>query len=299
MRFHCLRIALFTIGSVAISANALAQPIHRIEEKLTFDRPEAWALKYFNSLTQLSTIAAPDNRTSRSVDVSLELMPIPRLSKRERTVGFDGTKEEDLNKLPAFVRPRITVALPQQFSITAAWVPPIGIKGVRGDIVSAGLTRILQSSDSSIAAATLYGQTGTVRGAFTCPENHMRFDPQNVFGCERPSSDTATLRHIGLELFVGRRLSVLGRPTLHLSGAANYADLQFQVNALTFGFIDRRHLTAHGMTWSIGTGGTWSLARRTDAAVDVFYAPLSIRRPDQPRTHDSLLTARFMLRWQL
>jgi hypothetical protein len=98
---------------------------------------------------------------------------------------------------------------------------------------------------------------------------------------------------------VGRRLSLLGRPTLHLSGAANYADLQFQVNALTFGFIDRRHLTAHGMTWSIGTGGTWSLARRTDAAVDVFYAPLSIRRPDQPRTHDSLLTARFMLRWQL
>lgn len=291
-----LRIAFCMVGAMAISTSALAQPVHRIEEKLTFDRPEAWALKYFDSLTQLSTIAAPVDRASRSVDVSLEMTPIPRLTRQERTVGFDGTKEEDLNKLPLLVRPRVTVALPQHFSITAAWVPPVRIQGLRSNLFSAGLTRILQSSDRSIVAATLSAQTGTVNGAITCPVNHLRFDPENRYGCEQPSSDTSTLRHGGIELFAGRRLAVLGRPMLHLTGAANYADLQFQVNALTSGFIDRRHETTHGMLWSTGAGATWSIGRGTDVAFDAFYAPLSIRRPNEPRTHDSLFTARFMLR---
>lgn len=292
-----IRITFLTVFAAGIAASVLAQPVHKIEEKITFDRPEAWALKYFDSVTMQSTIA-PDDRPPGSIDLGLELTPIPRLSKAERTVGFNGTKEEDLNKIPLLVRPELTVALPQHFSVTASWVPPIRINGVRSDIISAGLTRILSSSETSIAAATLYGQTGKAKGAFTCPADHLRFDPQNRFGCEATSSDTSTLRHVGLELFGGTRLTVLGRPTLHVTGSVNYADLQFQVNALTFGFIDRRHLTTHGVLWNAGTGATWALAPRTDVGFDLFYAPLSVRRPNEQRTHDSLLTARFMLRRQ-
>ncbi len=295
MRLSSLRAISWMLVVITSSVSALGQEVRRVEEKLTFDRPEAWALKYYDSLTLLSMIAAPVERPSRSVDVSLELTPIPRLSRKERTVGFNGTKEEDINKLALLVRPRVTVALPQHFSITAAWVPPVEISGVRANLFSAGVTRILQSSDTSIAAATLSGQTGTVKGSFTCPENYLKFDPTGRFGCEQPSRDTSTLRHVGLELFAGRHL---GRATLGLSAAATYTDLQFQVNALTFGFIDRRHLTAHGTTWTVAAGATLPVASRTDLAIDLSYTPLSIRRPNEPRTHDSLLTERLMLRRQ-
>ncbi len=294
-----LRTSFLLMAAIATASSAFPQEVRRVEEKLTFDRPEAWALKYFDSVTQLSTIAAPEDRRPRSVDVALEVTPIPRLSTTERTVGFDGHKVEDLNKLSVLVRPRVTVALPDRFSITGAWIPPIGIRGIRANLFSAGVTRLFESGDNSVVAATLSGQTGTINGAFTCPADYTKFDPLGHYGCERPSNDTSTLRHAGLELFAGRHLSTLGRPTAHVSAAASYADLQFQVNALTFGFIDRRHETTHGVIWNFGTGATWPVAHGTDLAFDVFYAPLSIRRPNEPRTTDSLVTARVMLRRQL
>ena len=290
------RVALLAILTLAMTPNVIAQPVHRVEEKLSFDRPEAWALKYYDSLTAMPTIIAPDDNRSRPFSVSLELTPIPRLSEEQRTVGFNGTKEEDLNKLGVLARPSVTFALPDRFSMTGAWIPPVRVRGVKTNLFSAGITRVLEDSDSSIAAATVSGQTGTINAAITCPADFAEYSDA---GCQAPSSDTATLRHVGLELFGGRRLSTLGHPTLHASAAANYADLQFQVNAQTFGFIDRRHETTHGIIWNAATGLSWSVGHGTDFGFEVFYAPLSVRRPNESTTHDSLVTARVMLRRQL
>ncbi|MGA7615687.1 MAG: hypothetical protein WBX15_10975 [Thermoanaerobaculia bacterium] len=292
--------SLLLVASILLlPAVALAQPVQYIHEDLEFDRPESWAMKYFASISLLSTLAAPRERPAGAIDASLELSTIPSLSARERTVGFHGTKEEDLNKLPALVRPRVTIALPRDFSVTAAWVPPVGLNGVRANIVSLGVGKAIFRRDVWNAAANLYGQSGTIRGAFTCPEDFVKFDPQGLYGCERPSSDTTKLRYVGLELSGGRRITALGSPTLQISGAVNYLDLDFQVNALTFGFIDRRHMFADGTTWTAGAGATWAVAPRTDLGVNIFYAPLGIRRLDANVENDPLVNARILLRYRL
>ncbi len=75
--------------------------------------------------------------------------------------------------------------------------------------------------------------------------------------------------------------------------------MDFQVNALTRGFIDRRHLFASGTTWTVGTGATWPLGSRMDLGLNVFYAPLSVRRFQSGVENDPLLNARLLIRYRL
>ena len=82
--------------------------------------------------------------------------------------------------------------------------------------------------------------------------------------------------------------------------AANYMDMEFQVDALTFGLIDRSLLLADGWTWSLNSGASWSLGGRTSLAVELFYSPLSVLRPPSTSTeNDPLLNLRTMLRFDL
>ncbi len=205
-------ILVVVVGLLSFASAASAQTVRYIEEDLEFDRPEAWAMKYFASVTLLSTLAAPVDRPAGSVDASVELTSIPWLSQDQRTVGFHGTKQEDLNKLPVLVRPRVSIALPRDFSVTAAWVPPVGLNGVRANLVSLGLGKTLLELDRWSLGAMLYAQTGTVKGSFTCPEDLEKFDPEGNYGCERPSSDTTTLRYGGMELTGSHRIRALGGP---------------------------------------------------------------------------------------
>jgi hypothetical protein len=77
-------------------------------------------------------------------------------------------------------------------------------------------------------------------------------------------------------------------------------DMEFQVDALTFGFIDRSLLLADGWTWSLNGGTSWSLGGRTYFAVEIFYSPLSVIRPPSTSTeNDPLVNLRTMLRIEL
>ena len=64
----------------------------------------------------------------------------------------------------------------------------------------------------------------------------------------------------------------------HVAAGVNYFDVAFQVNALTFDYRDNTHLLAHGATFSPSGGVSYRLSDRFDAAVDLFYSPLSVRR---------------------
>ena len=111
-------------------------PVIDETDELDFDDPQSWAMQYFGSVALFTPLGAPVVREAGSVDLALEVTQVPHLSADERRVGFGGFKEEDLNRLPVFVRPRVAVGLPHRFAIEVGYVPPIEVDGIEPNLLS-------------------------------------------------------------------------------------------------------------------------------------------------------------------
>ncbi len=291
--FRTVLVAIVAAGPLS------AQVIDDVED-LDWARPEAWAMKYFNSVSILTGLGPPAAREPWTFSVGLELDTIPRLSEDQRRIGFGGAKVEDINRLPALFRPRVTVGLPAKVSLDVAWVPPVEVRGVESNLFAVAAERPLYSDGPWTLGIRIYGQLGKVSGDFTCSEKEAAFPPgppDNIYGCEAPSADELTLNHVGAA-FTGGYL--LKKTQLHWGVAANFMDMEFQVNALTYGVLDRSLLLADGWTWSVNGGASWRLGGRTSLAAELFYSPLSvIRPPSTSRDNDPLFNVRTMLRIDL
>ncbi|REJ75150.1 MAG: hypothetical protein DWQ36_06280 [Acidobacteria bacterium] len=293
-------------AALALALGALpasAQPVLEGTEELDFDRPEAWAMKFFSAASLLTSVGAAAEMQPGAVDLGFEVLTIPHLDEEQRTVGFNGIKEEDLNRSPVWARLRATVGLPHEFQLTVGWMPPVDIDGVEADLITVGLARRLLGGERWSLRGSLYAQHGDAQGDFTCPsgeEASAPGSPANPFGCEAPSSDTITLDYVGLEL-AAVRASPGGRvPTLHFGASVNELDLTFQTDARTFGFLDRTRLRADGQIYSFTSGATWELNRRAGFGVELFYSPLGVQRPgDMGAGDDPLLNLRAMLRYRV
>jgi hypothetical protein len=93
---------------------------------------------------------------------------------------------------------------------------------------------------------------------------------------------------------------VLGKVVPHVAVGVNYVDSIFQVNAHTFGFLDRTRIETAGSTLSVSAGGGYRFTDRVMLSADVFYSPLSV----QPTfgaavSNRSLLTARGSVTYRL
>lgn len=264
-----------------LAGPAVAHEGH-VHETLSFDRPEAWALRYFTSATVLAGLDPPRPSSPWAVSFGVELGWLPPVSEARRFVGFDGTKPEDLNKAPLFLRPRVTVTLPRNFSVTVAVDPPVTTFGITPRLVSLAVARPVYASERWSIGLRASGQAGSVKGAYTCPENVLGFapgSPENLYGCQAKSSDTATLRYVGGEVSVAHQGLGSWKISPHAAVGVNYMAVAFQVNALTFGFIDQTHYDSRGFTFSGSAGASYPLGRRLEASLDAFYAPLAVQRP--------------------
>lgn len=288
------------LASLLAAAGAGAQPVIRDDEELAFDRPEAWAMKYFTSTTLLGGFGPPRAREPGSVELGLELGWIPELDREERRVGFRGSKVEDLNKAPVLARPRAVIGLPGGFGLTLAYVPPVEVFDLEAELYGAALGRpLLQRGDWRLGAR-LFAQTGTVTSDITCPGELATIDDPEIdpLGCEEPSRDEITMRYSGLELSAAHDD---GGPWVpHLTAAGNWLDMEFQVDALTNGLRDRTRLTADGFTWSAAAGVRYRHRSRATLALEAFYTPLEVVRPGaEHRSNDPLLHLRALLSWRL
>jgi hypothetical protein len=297
---YTIKIAIASVTlALATAAPSFAQSGSQVDE-LDWDRPEAWAMKYFNSVSILTGLGPPRARETWSFEIGLELDTIPRLDEDQRRVGFGGLKVEDLNRLPVFFRPRLTIGLPAKWSLDLAYVPPLEVRGVKSHLLALGLERPVYSAGPWTLGVRFYGQIGEVESDFTCSEDdasHPPGSPDNIWGCEAPSEDEVTLNYLGVAFTGGHRYR---KTDFHWGLAANYMDMEFQVNALTFGVVDQTLLLADGWTWSFNGGASWSLGGRTSLAVELFYSPLSVVRPPSTSTeNDPLLNLRTMLRFDL
>jgi hypothetical protein len=298
-----LTVCVALLPAFSSPAAAQMQMVMGPPEHLAFDRPESWALAYFASATLLSGLETPSTRRPGDVSIGLELGWLPRLNSTELRVGYDGLETEDLNKAPVIPRPRVTVGLPARLSLIVAGTPPVRMFGVKAALLAVGLERPLVETPRWSVGLRGYGQIGTARASYTCPASKLAFapgEPGNEDGCQAPSSDTATLRYAGAEASVAYQPAGRGRLSPHAAVGVAYMDVGFQVHALVFGYVDHTDMLSHGVIVSGSGGITSRLTSRLSMGLDVFYAPLQVRRgPGAPAQNDGLLNIRALMTYRL
>ncbi|MGH9458376.1 MAG: hypothetical protein ACRD2J_12155 [Thermoanaerobaculia bacterium] len=293
------KFAPLLVALVATLAQAQDLPVVEETIVLESERPEAWAMKYFAGVTLLTAGLPPEARAPGSFSVAFELITIPQLSERQRTVGFNGIKEEDLDKLPLMGRGRIIVGLPLGLEATLGWVPPLEIRGVESNLVSGSLARAFAVGAATDVWLRAFAQTGDVEGSFTCFDEVLAFPPTspgNPFGCEELSSDVYSVDYFGGEVGIARQLRAVTAPRVHLALLAANTDTEFQVDAIRSGFLDRTLLLHEGSIVAATAGASWSLPGGLGAGLEVVWVPLEIRRPESSGAEDDpLVNVRVLL----
>ena len=281
---------------------AAAQPVLRADEDLGFDRPEAWALKYFASVSLASGFGVPAERRAGDVDFAFEVGWIPSIEGDDARVGFRGTKQEDLDKAPLLARPRLTVGLPARFTLELGWVPPVEVFDAKPNLVTVALGRPLFTGAMWRAGARLHGQAGTIESDITCPNEvaarGLDDFAGNPFACAAPSEDEVDLAAVGLELAAERDAG--GDWVPYGALGVTSLDLELRVNALTNGLHDLTRLTASGPQWHAVAGVRWHGRPRTTLGVELFYSPLEVERVEGAGSEvDALLNVRALASYRL
>ena len=278
---------------------ATAQLVLDREQDIAFDRPEAWAMLYFASASLPSTVTSYGALQPGEWEVSLEYAQIPSLSEDERRVGFNGSKLEDLNRVPFLVRPAVRVGLGKRFSLAASYVPPVEIDDVEPHILTLSLGRPVHETEHWQLNLGLVGQVGRVEGDFTCSASVVAAgdDPElNPFGCEEPSSDEHRYASLGLELGSRWELGVEGAWAPYLALSYHHMDLEFRVDAAYSGIIDKTVLLTDGRIWSAAAGLAYVFSERWALSGEFFYTPLDVVRPPSTSTQtDALFNLRAVL----
>lgn len=299
----CGPLVLGLLALLFLPASATAQVVIEGTTEIDFDRPEAWAMKYFASITRPGTFGAPRSLDAGDIDIALEYGQVPSLSEEERRVGFDGIKVEDLNKVPYFARPVVRVGLGKQFSLAASYVPPVENNGAEADIVTLAVARPLVVTERWRLGLSLHGQLGSVEGDFTCSEQTVAAgaDPaRNPFACEAPSRDEYDIEALGLTLAAAWRFGLDGRWEPYAALSFDRLDLETQVNARYSGLVDRTRLVTDGETWGATGGLGYRLSDAWHLAGEIHYSPLDVVRPPSTSSEtDELVHVRAVLRYHI
>lgn len=293
-----------TAGGTTTTAGAGSANVAGLHNNyhIGFDRPEAWGLKYFSSASLLSGLPAPpppEGAHFGTITVSLEMDWLPQLDAGQQRIGFDGKAPEDLNKAPIFARPIVRIGLPDKFTAIVAAPPPFELFGVRTHLLAFGVERPLLERTHWTLGWRGYGQVGSVKGAFTCPNSVLAFSPGstgNPTSCLGQSADVATLRYAGAEFELSYRLPSNPKIIPHVAAGGNFLDSAFQTYAPVTAGLDQTRLWTRGGIFS-GTGGvTYMVTKRAAFTVDAFYTPLWVKRSAAAgRTNDGLFNVRALL----
>jgi opacity protein-like surface antigen len=300
-RFVPLLLLAFVL--VATPAPARAQIVVTDTERLDFDRPESWGMKYYTSLALLSGMGVPQERTAGEVELGFEGGYVPQLSDAERLIGFDGTKLEDVNKTSYFGRVRGSVGLGKGVALELAYTPPIERGGATPNIFALALGRPLVLSRAWRLGLRAYGQIGTIRADVTCSADEVAAGDDilaNPFQCVRPSDDESRQKVAGLELVVGYD----GRSRLkpYVGIAVSYMDLEFHVDAdYSDGRVeDHTSQLTSGTTVSATAGLTLAVTARLRVTGELFYSALSVARPPATRsTNERFLNGRVLVSYRV
>jgi hypothetical protein len=293
---------LFALGAAAPVAGQSQTLVLGETERLDFDRPESWAMKYYASLTLPTGTGIPRERAAGDIEIAVESGSVPQLSTEERRVGFNGSKVEDVNKSRLFGRVRAAVGVGHGYALELAYTPPIRVGGARPNLLGVALSRSFPVSFLRVGVRG-FGQVGTITADITCSAGEVAAGDdasRNPFQCVRPSQDETRQKVAGLELVAGYGGASRLKPYAGL--AVSYMDLRFDVNALySRGLVEdhTRQLTS-GTTVSASAGVTYEVSRRLGVTAELFYAWLPITRPPATRpAGEGLLNGRVFFSYRV
>jgi hypothetical protein len=289
--------ALLT-SALLIGPSASAQTVFRQDENLDPDRPEAWAMNYVASSTLMTAAGETPALGTWNWMVALDLGGIPRLSKAQRRVGFNGTKLEDLNKSPVFGRLRVGLGLPAGWVGEIGYSPPVSIDGARpSDLVAVAIGRRVIEHGGFTLSARAFGQHGGAHGDITCPSELAGVDDieLNPYGCRAPSKDRVTLNYYGID---ATSAWTSGPWRWHGTLGVVRTETQVQVDALTFDVRDRSRLVARDVLRFVSVGASRDIGVHWALTMEVLHVPLDVRREaGASRENDPLTSLRLQLRY--
>jgi hypothetical protein len=292
------------IGITTIAGSSILAQTSIPNNQISFDRPEAWALKRFDAAllpSMMLPVAPVELRHAGTISVGVQMGWLPMLSVAQETVGFDGTKLEDLNEAPVVIEPVIGVQLPWSFKAYVTAPPPISTFGIKPRFAAFGLERPLLEREPWTLDWQAYGQVGSVKGPFTCPESGAPAfppgdGPLSSVDCTGKSADIASLNYVGTQLQVAYSLPQLPKLVPHASIAGTFDDVAFQSHAPTAAGLSQTRQWARGGMFSTAGGASYLFTPRIALTVDVFYAPLEVSRTaGAPVTNDGLFNVRGLL----
>lgn len=286
---------------VAPAAGAQDVPVLRDDEDLDFDRPEAWAMKYFAMVSMASGFGVPAAREPGDVEFAFEVGWIPEIDDEDARVGFRGTKQEDLDKAPLMARPRVTFGLPASWSLELGWVPPLEVFDAKPNLVTAALGRPLFQGAAWRTGIRLHGMAGTIESDITCPNEVAAAGDdleRNPFACEETSEDEVDLSYYGVELTAERDGG--GDWVPYAGVGISELDMEFQVDAFYNDLHDLSLLTASGSQWHGVAGLRWEGLERAAVGLEVFYSPLEVERVEGAGSEtDELLNVRALVSYRV
>lgn len=168
-------LAAMLLWSAAISAQTCEPPANSNEASIFGIRSLGLAFG------RGTTIAR--ERTG-SVRVGAELVLLPRIDEATATPTScrPGKGPENVNALPVLARPRIAVTLPGNLVLEASWLPPVRLRGMKGNLAGVSLAHTYALKPGVAIVSRVHAVRGTVTGPFTCPEREVANEDSECFG---------------------------------------------------------------------------------------------------------------------
>lgn len=289
---------LLALTAMVAAVPVSAQHDHDLDshEVLAADRPESWAMNYMAASSLMTGFGLPDGLAAGQWQLAADIGHIPHLRERQRRVGFNGFKLEDLNKSPVFGRVRFQLGLPFEWQLDLGYTPPVEIDGAQPrDLFAIAIGKTIWRGERLALAVRAHGQHGQVGGDITCPaELAIGYDRVlNPFGCQAPSNDRVDLNQYGAAAALGGSWH---HWRWHTEWGVLRTEPEVQVDAQVFDVRDRSHLVARGWLrhYAVGIGrehGRWGWR------AELLHVPIDVRRADG-RDNDALTSFRMQLRYR-
>jgi len=266
-------------------------------ENFEITSPEGWAMAFMNASAQNLGQKPPRSVNIGDVSISAELSSIPHLSKEQQRIGFSGSKDEDLNKTPAFGRLRANFGLSGNINAELSWTPPLKINNSKpNDLWGAALSKPIFNNETIGLGLRFFILRGGVIASVTCSEDVLSFapySPNNIVGCIGLSNDKLQMNQDGVEvsLFFNNSLTIIP----WLSFASSSIDSSVEIDAPLQHTRERRTVNSSGSIQTISFGLNYELNENLDFNLSSSYTPLDVQRPVATSGNDNFWNIRLSL----
>jgi hypothetical protein len=264
------------------------------DQKVDFASPEGWAMAFMTSSAQNLGQMPPQSVNIKDISISAELSSIPHLSKEQQKVGLGGSKDEDLNKSPAFGRLRASVGLPWDIHAEISWTPPVQINDSKPDnLWGAALSKPLFNNEKIGIGLRLFMLKGGAIASVTCSEDMVKsavYSDENFVGCVGLSDDRLQMNHEGAEIFLSFNNASVILPWISL--ASSNIDSSVQIDAPLKAGRETGTIHSSGSIQTLSFGFTYDIAENRRLSVSSSYTPLDAQRLNDNSDNDDFWNLR-------